>query len=595
MSSYAAPLTEIRFALAQLGGMMEIAALPGLEEATPDLVDAVLDEAARLAAEVLAPLSQVGDRQGCRLADGAVWTPDGWSAAYRRFAEGGWNGLPFDPAYGGQGLPWLLAAAVQEIWHGANAAFALCPLLNQGAIDAITHHGSAEQKAIYLPPLIAGRWTGTMNLTEPQAGSDVGAVRTRAASEPDGSYRITGQKMFITYAEHDMAENIVHLVLARTPGAPSGVKGVSLFIVPKFIPRPDGSLGNRNDVRVVSLEHKMGIKGSPTGSVAFGDAGGAVGWLVGQENKGLAHMFTMMNNARLGVGLQGVAVAERAYQQARDYARQRIQSRALGSRDPEPVAIIRHPDVRRMLMTMRAATEAARGLAYFTAGLLDLARRHPELSVRDARQALVDLLIPVVKGWCTEQASVVASLGIQVHGGMGYIEETGAAQHLRDVRIAEIYEGTTGIQANDLIGRKLMRDGGQCALHFIGEMGEAAAHLGGGPLARMRANLEVALDKLQSATRWMLLRQDGDPNQWAAGAVPYLRLWGTVVGGWVMARSALAAEAALRGGDSGQRHLAAKLITARFYCEHILPQAPGLAAAAMAGAEAVMALPDEDF
>jgi 3-(methylthio)propanoyl-CoA dehydrogenase len=457
---YAPPLADMRFALDELAGLPEIALLPGCEQASADLVDAVLEEAAKLARDVLAPLNDVGDRERARLENGVVRTPPGFKEAYRKYAEGGWNALPFEPAHGGQGLPVALSTAVLEMWNAANMGFALCPLLNIGAVELLQAHGSDEQKRIYLEKMVSGAWTGTMNLTEPQAGSDVGALRTRAVREGD-HYRIAGQKIFITYGDHDFTDNIVHMELARTPDAPPGTRGISLFLVPKFLVDEDGSPGARNDIRTVSLEHKLGIHASPTCVLAFGDNGGAVGWLVGEENRGIECMFTMMNSARLNVGLQGVAIAERAYQQARDFARQRIQGKPIGApKDASGAAppIIHHPDVRRMLLAMKAQTEAMRGLAYVTAGAIDRARHEPDEAAREAAQRRADLLIPVVKAWSTDLGVEIASTGVQVHGGMGYIEETGAVQHLRDARINPIYEGTNGIQANDLVGRKLMRD-----------------------------------------------------------------------------------------------------------------------------------------
>ena len=581
MTDYAAPLADMRFQLAEIAGIGEIAGLPGCEHATPDLVDAVLEEAAKLAGEVLAPLNRTGDQQGSRLENGVVRTPEGFKEAYARYVEGGWNALPFAPEHGGQGLPMALATAVLEMWNAANMGFALCPLLNVGAVEALTAHGSAEQQRLFLPKLISGEWTGTMNLTEPQAGSDVGALRTRALRDGD-HYRITGQKIFITYGEHDMAENIVHLVLARLPDAPPGTKGISLFLVPKFLVNPDGSLGPRNDVRCVSLEHKLGIHASPTCVLAYGDGGGAVGTLIGEENRGMECMFTMMNNARLNVGLQGVAVAERAYQRARDFARQRVQGRPMTADAAGASPIIHHPDVRRMLLLMRARTEAMRALVYYTAGAIDRARHHPQAETRERQQRRVDLLIPVVKAWCTDLGVDIASIGVQVHGGMGFIEETGAAQHLRDARIAPIYEGTNGIQANDLLGRKLLRDRGAAARELIAEMRTVDAALAvrpGEALAALRRPLAAGIDALDSATAWLVEHAAGDAPGAFAGAVPYLTLMGTVAGGWLMAKSALAA-----GGADDAGFAAAKLATARCYAEQVLPAAPALLPAVMGGA-----------
>jgi alkylation response protein AidB-like acyl-CoA dehydrogenase len=582
VTDYTAPIADMRFQLAEIAGIGEIAELPGCEHATPDLIDAVLEEAGRLAGEVLAPLDRIGDQQGSRLENGVVRTPEGFKEAYGRYVEGGWNALPFAPEHGGQGLPIALATAVAEMWNAANMGFALCPLLNVGAVEALTAHGSAEQQRLFLPKLISGEWTGTMNLTEPQAGSDVGALRTRAVREGH-HYRITGQKIFITYGEHDMAGNIVHLVLARLPDAPPGTKGISLFLVPKFLVNPDGSLGPRNDVRCVSLEHKLGIHASPTCVLAYGDGGGAVGTLIGEENRGMECMFTMMNNARLNVGLQGVAIAERAYQRARDFARQRVQGRPITAETAGTYPILHHPDVRRMLLLMRAQTEAMRGLAYYAAGAIDRARHHPEAETRARQQRRVDLLIPVVKAWCTDLGVDIASLGVQVHGGMGFIEETGAAQHLRDARITPIYEGTNGIQANDLLGRKLLRDRGEAAGELIAEMRALADAVTREPhdqLAALRPPLAAGLDALERATHWLVERGAADAPDAFAGAAPYLKLMGTVTGGWLMAKGALAA--ARGGGDPG--FAAAKLATARFYAEQVLPAAPALLPAVMGGA-----------
>src|SRR5512137_2642134 len=465
MSTYRAPLNEMQFVLTELAGLDQVAALPGFEEATPDVVSAILDEAAKFASNVLDPLNAGGDREGARLQDdGTVKTPAGFKDAYRQFCENGWNGLIKSSQYGGQGLPHLVGTAVEEMWHSSNLAFNLCAMLTQGAIEAIVLRGSQELKDRFLPNMVAGTWTGTMNLTEPQAGSDLAAVRTRAVPQGDGTYKLYGQKIFITYGEHDYTDNIIHLVLARTPDAPEGVKGISLFIVPKFMVNADGSLGARNDVHCVSLEHKLGIHASPTAVMAYGDHGGAIGYLVGEENRGLEYMFIMMNLARFSVGMEGVGIAERAYQRAVAYAKDRVQGRPVGAEKGAVGAkIIEHPDIRRMLMTMRAHTEAMRAVAYVTSAAMDNAHRHTDAEARRRHQAFVDFMIPIVKGCSTEIAQEVASLGIQVHGGMGYIEETGAAQHFRDARITTIYEGTTGIQANDFIGRKTARDGGAVA------------------------------------------------------------------------------------------------------------------------------------
>ncbi|HYD30366.1 MAG TPA: acyl-CoA dehydrogenase [Azospirillaceae bacterium] len=597
MTSYTAPIVDMRFVLNHVVGLDQIASLPGCDAASPDLVDAVLEEAGKLAGEVLAPINRAGDKEGAVLENGTVRTASGFKEAYRLFVEGGWNGLPFEEAFGGQGLPWVVATAVNEMWQAANMAFGLCPMLTQGAVEALSQYGSEEQKTLYLPKLVSGEWTGTMNLTEPQAGSDLSAIRTKAVRD-GGAYRITGQKIFITYGDHDVAENIIHLVLARLPDAPPGIKGISLFIVPKFMVKPDGSLGQRNDLRCAGLEHKLGINGSPTAVMAFGDNDGATGYLVGEENRGIEYMFAMMNNARLNVGLQGVAIAERAYQQAREYAKTRVQSRALNRPKDGPVAIIAHPDVRRMLLLMKSQTEATRALAYTAAAALDVAKRHTDPAVADAALKRVDLLIPVVKAWSTDIGVEVASVGVQIHGGMGFIEETGAAQHYRDARIAPIYEGTNGIQANDLVFRKLGRDEGAAARGYIAEIkaldGDLAARPGDDPAA-IRRNLAAGADALEKATDWLVAQVKADPVAAAAGAASYLRLFGTVAGGFLLARAAVAAQDALARGDGDPSFLEAKIVTARFYAEQVLPQAEGLAAVVVEGHRSVMALTDDQF
>jgi len=457
-ADYRAPLADMQFILHELIPFSTINSLPAYQEVSDDLVNTILEEASKFAGEVLGPLNWTGDQEGCSYSEGAVKTPQGFKAAYQQYIEAGWISLAANSDFGGQGLPITLATPVNEMWHSANMAFMLCPMLTAGAIEAIEHHASSDQQALYLPPLVSGQWAGTMNLTEPSAGSDLSAVSSKAIPNGD-HYLISGTKIFITYGEHDFTENIIHLVLARLPDAPPGVKGISLFIVPKFLVNTDGSLGKRNDVQCVSIEHKLGIHASPTAVMSFGETGGAIGYLVGEANRGLEYMFTMMNNARLAVGLEGVAIAERAYQQAAQYARERVQGKVPQKTDKLP--ILHHADVQRMLMLMKTQTEAMRALAYIAAAQSDLAQKHPDASVRDASQKRVDLLTPIVKAWSTEQAIEIASLGVQVHGGMGYIEETGAAQHLRDARITTIYEGTTGIQAGDLLGRKIVRDEGQ--------------------------------------------------------------------------------------------------------------------------------------
>ncbi len=597
MSEYRAPIRDMQFVLKELAGLEELAKLPGCEEATPDVVDAVLEEAAKFAEEVLSPLNASGDKEGARFSEGKVTTPKGFKEAYKLFAESGWTALGSEPEWGGQGLPRLVATPVAEMWKSANHAFSLCPLLTGGAIDALVLSGSDELKKTFLEKMVTGEWTGTMNLTEPGAGSDLAAVRTRAEPQADGSYRVFGQKIFITYGEHDMADNIVHLVLARTPTAPEGVKGISLFIVPKFLVKPDGTLGERNDAWCVSIEHKLGIHASPTAVMAFGDHGGAVGYLVGEENRGLEYMFVMMNVARFGVGMEGVSVSERAYQRARDYANERIQGTDIGVRGGPRVPIIAHPDVRRMLMTMRAQAEATRALAYVVAGAHDAATCHPDADQRQRNQAFVDLMIPVVKGWSTEIGIEVASLGIQVHGGMGYMEETGAAQYLRDARISTIYEGTTGIQANDLIGRKMARDRGAVFKRVIGVMREVERELAGSASADLEAigaRLAVAVDALNRAGDWIVQRFPVDVRAVSASAVPFLRLFGVVAGGWQMARAALVAQARVDAGDDDSFYHA-KVITARFYADHLLTQAEGLASTVIDGSAAVLAMPLDQY
>jgi len=592
--AYRAPLREMQFVLHELADIESLSKLPGIAEDCADLITPILEEANRLASEVLAPLNQIGDQQGSRLENGVVRTPDGWKEAYRAFIEGGWNSLPFDPQYGGQGLPWLVSTAVQEMWHSANFSFGLCPLLTQSAVHAIEGHGSENLKTIYLPRLVTGEWAGTMNLTEAQAGSDLSAIRTKAI--PDGDrFLITGQKIFITYGDHDLTDNIVHLVLARTPDAPAGVKGISLFVVPKFNVNSAGEIGDRNDVRCVSLEHKLGIHASPTAVLAYGDNAGAVGYLVGEENRGLEYMFTMMNLARHAVGVEGVSVGERAYQQARDYAKERIQGTAVGSETKERQPIIEHPDVRRMLMTMKCQTEAARALACVSAAAMDRAMREPNDEERSRQQALVDLLTPVVKGWCTEVGNDVASIGVQVHGGMGFIEETGAAQHFRDARITTIYEGTTGIQANDLVWRKVVRDGGEAVAELIkimGSISEELNQMGEQQIAHAVAN---GVDAAAKATEWILANHKGHPQRPAAASVPYLRLLGVVCGGWQMGRAALAARARLDAAEGDADFYQTKVVTARFYSTHIMPQSGALLSVITTGSEFALGLTTEQF
>jgi alkylation response protein AidB-like acyl-CoA dehydrogenase len=594
MSQYIAPVKDMLFVLNELAGLDKVAQLPGYEEATPDVVEAILDEANRFASEVLAPLNFSGDQEGAKWHDKQVTMPAGFKGAYEQFAESGWTALDCHPEHGGQGLPRVVAAAVREMWNSANMAFSLCPLLTNGAIEALELCGTEEQKQMYLPNMVSGKWTGTMNLTEPQAGSDLAAIRTRAEPQGDGTYKIFGQKIFITYGDHDMAENIVHLVLARLPDAPEGVKGISLFVVPKFHVNADGSLGARNDAWCVSIEHKMGIHASPTAVMAFGDNGGAIGTLVGKANEGLKYMFIMMNAARYAVGIEGLALSERAYQQALGYARERVQGRAIEG-SAAGVPIVQHPDIRRMLMTMKANTEAMRALAYMVAGAHDAAGRHPDENERKRNQAFVDLMIPIVKGWLTETGNEVTYLGVQVHGGMGFIEETGAAQHMRDARITTIYEGTTGIQANDLIGRKMAREGGATLKAVVAAMQQTLDEVGkqsGPEFAAIKAALARSIGAVGEAGSYIVTQYAADVRAVAAGAVPFLKLMGIVTGGWMMARAALAAQAKIAGGDSDPFY-ATKIATARFYADHVMAQASGLAQVVVSGGASALAISEE--
>ncbi len=600
MSAYHAPIRDMQFVLTELAGMPQVATLPGFEDATPDTVAAILEEAGKFATEVLDPLNAVGDREGSQwLEGGNVRTPAGFKDAYRQFVENGWNGLTKDPEHGGQGLPQVLATAVEEMWHGANMAFALCPLLTQGAIEALVLCGSDALKSTFLPKMVEGVWTGTMNLTEPQAGSDLASVRTRALPQADGTFRLHGQKIFITYGEQDYTDNIIHLVLARTPTAPEGVKGISLFLVPKFIVDADGTLGDRNDVQCVSLEHKLGIHASPTAVLVYGEHGGATGYLVGEENRGLEYMFVMMNLARFSVGIEGVGIAERSSQRALAFARDRVQGRAPGlDKSVATASILQHPDVRRMLLTMKAQTEAMRAVAYVTGAAIDNAHRHPDVGARKRHQAFVDLMIPIVKGWSTETAQEVTYLGVQVHGGMGFIEETGAAQHYRDARITTIYEGTTAIQANDLIGRKTARDGGAVARVVIAEMDMLASELvAGGDVALMRIGEELAGASvaLKESVDWIVAAYGSSSRAAHAASVPYLRLWGLVAGGWQLARAAQVAARHLAASEGDAAFYSGKINTASFYAECLLPQAAGLARAITHGSDAVLAMADEQF
>ncbi len=598
MSEYVAPIRDMQFVMKELAGLEQVSQLPSYGDATDDLVDAVLEEAGKFASGVLSPLNRTGDQVGAKWKDGEVTTAPGWQGAYRQFAESGWTALACDPEYGGQGLPKLVNTAVMEMWKAANMAFSLCPMLTNGAIEALMLRGTDEQKAVYLTKMVSGEWTGTMNLTEPQAGSDLAAVRTRAEPQADGSYKIFGQKIFITYGEHDLTDNIVHLVLGRLPDAPEGVKGISLFLVPKFMVEADGTPGARNDVHCVSIEHKLGIHASPTCVLAFGDKGGATGYLIGEANRGLEYMFIMMNEARFAVGMEGLALSERAYQQALGYARDRVQGTEPGVRGGGKVAIIRHPDVRRMLMSMKSQTEAMRALAYVVGAATDMAHDHPDEVVRAQNQAFVDLLIPIVKGWCTENSIDIASTGVQIHGGMGFIEETGAAQHFRDARITTIYEGTTAIQGNDLIGRKISRDGGMAMKAVIEQMRGVVVQLNeqsAPEYKAIRTALSAGITALEEATDYVLATYGSDIKAASVGAVPMLKLFGIVAGGWQMARAAMISQTRLNEGAGDASFYQAKIVTARFYADHILSQAPGLAYAVVNGAAGALALEDDMF
>jgi alkylation response protein AidB-like acyl-CoA dehydrogenase len=595
--SYVAPVKDMLFNIQHLAHIEQIAQLPGFEDAGLDTAQAVLEESAKFTEGVLDPLNWEGDKNPSSLKDGVVTATPGFKEAFKQFTDGGWQGLQHPTDFGGQGLPKTIGAACGEMVNSANMSFALCPLLSDGAIEALLTAGSDELKATYLENLVSGKWTGTMNLTEPQAGSDLALVRTRAEPQADGTYKVFGTKIFITWGEHDMAENIVHLVLARVSGAPEGVKGISLFVVPKFMVNKDGSLGARNDVHCVSIEHKMGIKASPTAVLQYGDQGGAVGYLVGQENRGLEYMFIMMNAARYGVGVQGIAIAERAYQKAVQFSRDRVQSRPVDGSMPGSAPIIHHPDVRRMLMTMRAYTEGCRALASVAASAYDAAHHHPDAEARKQNQAFYEFMVPLVKGYSTEMSLEVTSLGVQVHGGMGFIEETGAAQYYRDAKILTIYEGTTAIQANDLVGRKTSRDGGQIAKGIAGQVEATEADLlasGSVHALAVAKRLKAARLAFIDVVEFVAGNTKASPNAVFAGSVPYLMLAGNLMAGWQLARSLLVAEKAIVAGDD-VAFMQAKVTTARFYADHLLAKAGGLRDSIVEGAESVTALPLDAF
>ncbi|MSQ56892.1 MAG: acyl-CoA dehydrogenase [Limnohabitans sp.] len=595
--SYIAPVKDMLFNMVHLANLEQIAQLPAFADAGVDTAQAVLEECARFNQDVVAPLNWEGDTKPSFFKDGHVTTSQGFKAAYQQYSEGGWQGLqhPFD--FGGQGLPKTIGAACVEILNSANMSFALCPLLTDGAIEALITAGSDNLKSIYLENLVSGKWTGTMNLTEPQAGSDLSMVRSRAEPQADGTYKIFGTKIFISYGEHDMAENIVHLVLARVTGAPDGVKGISLFVVPKFLVKSDGSVGARNDVHCVSIEHKMGIKASPTAVLQYGDHGGAVGYLVGQENRGLEYMFIMMNAARYAVGVQGIAVAERAYQKATQYARDRVQSRPIDGSIKAAAPIIHHPDVRRMLMTMRAYTEGCRAMASVAASAYDASHHHPNVSTRQQNLAFYEFLVPLVKGFSTEMSLEVTSLGVQVHGGMGFIEETGAAQYYRDAKILTIYEGTTAIQANDLVGRKTSRDGGNTAKAIAAQIANTESELKKQNSAHAIAiakKLGAARQAFEQVVDFIVANTSSNPNAAFAGSVPYLMLAGNLMSGWQLARALLVAEQAIAKGEDVP-FMQAKISTARFYADHILSKAPGMRDAIVDGADSVTSMALESF
>jgi 3-(methylthio)propanoyl-CoA dehydrogenase len=593
--SYVAPLTEQHFVLETIAHLNHIATLPQFANATPDMVAAVLHEASKFSANVFAPLNTIGDTQGAQWQDGNVTLPEGYRVAYQNYVAAGWNTLGASPEHGGQGLPFVLATAVMEQLQSANMAFSLCPTLTAGAIEALQSHATPHLQEIYLTKLITGEWTGTMNLTEPQAGSDVGALRTKADQQADGIYHLKGQKIYITWGEHDVADNIIHLVLARVPNAPHGTKGISLFLVPKYLVNADGSLGARNDLRCISIEHKLGINASPTCTMSFGDNDQCIGYIVGAENAGMRAMFTMMNHARINVGLQGVAIAERAYQHALAFAKERVQSVKFGD-NGTPVRIIEHADVRRMLMTMKATTEAIRALTYWNASALDCAHGETDVSKQKAAHGLADLLTPITKAYATDMGVELSSLAIQIFGGMGFIENTGAAQHMRDARIAPIYEGTNGIQALDLVGRKLPMDAG---IHWKSLFTQIRSFIKTlptkGELSQLAPYLDDALEALNTATIWMVGNQADALDDCAAAATPYLRMFGITLGGYLLAQQAVAAQHRLQAGEGDSAFLQAKIITAHFFAEQILPQAPALLGPITRGSNLLFAMTENQF
>ncbi|MDG2300510.1 MAG: acyl-CoA dehydrogenase [Acidimicrobiales bacterium] len=591
MSEYTPPLEDMKFTLKEVVDVQSLENLSPFADVGLESLDDLLDEAGRFFSQVISPTNRVGDLQGSSLnPDGSVTTPEGFLEAYSQYVDAGWGAISFDPEYGGGGFPWLVGIAVTEMLTAANMALSLNPMLTQGSIHALSAHGDTDQKLKWLPKLITGEWAGTMNLTEPQAGSDVGALTTKAELQEDGSYLITGQKIYITWGEHDLTGNIVHLVLARTPDAPVGTKGISLFIVPKYLVDDDGNIGEANDVKCISLEHKLGIHASPTCVLQFGDNGGARGYLVGDENSGMRYMFTMMNQARLAVGLEGLAVADRAYQQAIEYALERRQGRRPDTPKGESATIMEHPDIRRMLMTMKAYIEAMRCLIYLNAKAIDIAHNHPDELERQRGEELTNLLTPLSKGWCTDLGNELTSLGIQIHGGMGFVEETGAAQHYRDIRIAGIYEGTNGIQAIDLVGRKLSMRNGEVVSELLGEIDSTVAELQENGLGEIGAPLQLANESLRTASHWLLENGGGSTDAGLAGATPYLRMFGTTVGGWLMAKAALSAKNLLAEDKDSKEFLEAKIETATFYAQQILPQVAGLLPSTTSGSDTLFAI-----
>ena len=600
--TYRAPVKDMLFCMKELAGIEDVAKIPGFEEAGYETAQAVLEESAKFNEGVIAPLNFEGDKNPGSWNAGRVATAEGFKEAYQQYAEGGWQGLQHPADLGGQGLPKIIGAACLEMVNAANMSFALCPLLNDGAIEALLTAGSEEMQRRYIPNMVAGTWTGTMNLTEPQAGSDLALVRTKAVPQGDGTYRVSGQKIFITYGEHEMTQNIIHLVLARTPDAPEGVKGISLFVVPKFLVNEDGSLGKRNDVYCASIEHKLGIKASPTAVLVYGDdkgevGAGAIGYLVGEENRGLEYMFIMMNAARFGVGVQGVAIADRAYQKAVGYARDRVQSRPVDGSVPGSAPIIHHPDVKRMLLTMRAYTEGCRAMALVAAAAYDAAHHHPDADTRKQNAAFYEFMVPLVKGYSTEMSLEVTSLGVQVHGGMGFIEETGAAQYYRDAKILTIYEGTTAIQANDLVGRKTARDGGTVAKAVAKQIEATEAELGKRDSVAARTvakRLKAAREAFLQVVDFVAGNTKASPNAVFAGSVPYLMLAGNLVAGWQLGRALLVAEDKAAAGEDVD-FMQAKIATARFYADHILTKVPGLRDTIVEGGDSVSAMALDAF